>query len=117
MAGTTIAHALFAEHGSKLQVQLAFFRGDDASPQLPRQFRVSKWYTDPVELARAIVAIEHWPGWTQHCRLLRHAVAEAEKHRVQAVVLISDAFEQRTPRRPHGDDLEAARVHARSLPA
>jgi hypothetical protein len=99
-----------------LEVQLAYFRGHDTSPKRPRQFRASnKWYTEPTELARAISAIEHWPGWTQHCRLLRHAVAEAEKHSVQALVLISDAFEQRTPKRPQGDDLEAARVHARRL--
>jgi hypothetical protein len=110
----TIAQALFAER-SGLQVQLAHFRGDDGSPKRPRQFRVSKWYTDPVDLARAMTAIEHWPGWTQHCRLLRHAVAEAEKQAIQELVIISDAFEQRTPMRPQGDDLEAARVHARRL--
>jgi hypothetical protein len=114
-AAATMAQSLFSEHPG-LEVQLAFFRGDDAYPKRPRQFRASnKWYTDPAELARAINAIEHWPGWTQHCRLLRHAVTEAEKHSVQALVLISDAFEQRTPRRPQGDDLEAARVHARRL--
>jgi hypothetical protein len=108
----TIAQALFAER-SGLQVQLAYFRGDDGSPKRPRQFRVSnKWYTDPVDLARDMTAIEHWPGWTQHCRLLRHAVAEAEKQAIQELVIISDAFEQRTPMRPQGDDLEAARVHA-----
>jgi hypothetical protein len=112
-AATAIAQAL-----SGLQVQVAYFRGDGekGSAKRPRQFRVSdKWYTEPTELARAITAIEHWPGWTQHCRLLRHAVAEAEKHPVQSLVLISDAFEQQTPLRPQGDDLEAARVHAGRL--
>lgn len=114
-AAATIARSLFAGR-SGLQVQLAYFRGEDRSTNRPRQFRVSdKWYTEPTELARAITAIEHWPGWTQHCRLLRHAVAVAEKHSIQSLVIISDAFEQRTPRRPHGDDLEAARIHARRL--
>jgi hypothetical protein len=75
----------------------------------------NKWYTAPEELARKIAAIDHWPGWTQHCRLLRHAVAEAEKHAVQELVIITDAFEERTPLRPEGDDLLAARVHARRL--
>lgn len=52
--------------------------------RLARQFQVSNnWYTTPVELARAIAAVEHWPGWTQHYRLLRYAVAEAEKDSVQ----------------------------------
>jgi hypothetical protein len=113
-AATTMVHALFANR-SMLQVQLAYFRGDDGSAKRPRQFCVDKWYTEPTELARAITAIEHWPGWTQHCRLLRHAVAEAEKQSIQSLVVISDAFEQRTPLRPQGDDLEAARVHARRL--
>ena len=114
-AATTIAQSLFAGR-SGLQVQLAYFRGDDGSAKHPRQFHApDKWYTEPTELARAITAIEHWPGWTQHCRLLRHAVAEAEKHSIQSLVIVSDAFEQRTPLRPQGDDLEAARVHARRL--
>ena len=75
----------------------------------------NKWYTAPEELAHAIAAVEHWPGWTQHCRLLRHAVAEAEKQTIQQLVIVSDAFEERTPLRPQGDDLLAARVHARRL--
>jgi hypothetical protein len=114
-----MAHALFAKAGpAGLEVQLAYFRGDgdDQSSKQPRQFRVStKWYTTPGELARAIAAVEHWPGWTQHCRLLRHVIAEAEQHAVQELVIVSDAFEKWTPRRPHGDDLRAALVHAERL--
>jgi hypothetical protein len=114
-AARVMADALFAGRRG-LAVQLAFFRGDDQFPKQPRQFRISNtWYSTPEQLARAIAAIEHWPGWTQHCPLLRHAVAEAEKQAVQEVVLISDAFEQRTWRRPHGDDLMAARIYARRL--
>jgi hypothetical protein len=111
-AAATMANALFAKAGSEgLQVRLAFFRGDDRSPKQTRQVQFSnKWYTAPEELARAIAKIDHWPGWTQHCRLLRHAVAEAEKQAVQELVIITDAFEERTPLRPEGDDLVAARV-------
>jgi hypothetical protein len=95
-----ITNGLFAK-APGLQVQLMFFRGDDQFKQQPRQFRVSdKWYGTPEELARAIAAIEHWPGWTQHCRLLRHAVAEAEQQQVQELLIISDAFEGHTPLRP-----------------
>jgi hypothetical protein len=111
----TIANSLFAK-APGLQVQLCYFRGDDRLFEQPRQFRVSnKWYTRPKELASAIAGIEHWPGWTQHCRFLRHAVEEAQKQAVHEVVLVSDAFEERMPRRPHGDDLAAARVHAKRL--
>ena len=117
-AAAAMANALFAKVGQAgLEVQLVYFRGDGDEPsKQPRQLRVSnKWYTAPEELAHAIAAIEHWPGWTQHCRLLRHAVAEAEKQAVQDLVIVSDAFEERTPLRPQGDDLVAARVHARRL--
>jgi len=126
-AASAMARGLFAKAGPEgLAVQLAFFRGDLRSPKQSRQFRVSsaitrsgtraiKWYTTPEELARAITAIEHWPGWTQHCRLLRHAVAEAEMQAIAAVVILSDAFEQQTPLRPEGDDLVAARVQAGRL--
>jgi hypothetical protein len=112
-----ISNRLFAEAGpAGLAIQFVFFRGDDQLPKQPRQLRVSsKWYTTPEELARAIAAIEHWPGWTQHCRLLRHAIAEAEKQAVQQVVIISDAFERVTPRRRDSDDLPAAQVHAARL--
>jgi hypothetical protein len=111
-AATIIADALFAK-AAGLQVQLAYFRGDDQSAKQPRQLRVSnKWYTTPEELARAIAAIEHWPGWTQHCRLLRHVAEEAEKHAIQQVIVLTDAFERQTPGRPHGDDFKAAQVHA-----
>jgi hypothetical protein len=78
-AAETLAQSLFAGH-SGLQVQLAYFRGDDGSAKRPRQFRVSnEWYTEPTELARAITAIEHWPGWTQHCRLLRVDASPIER--------------------------------------
>jgi hypothetical protein len=115
-AATTMANALFRKAGSEgLEVRLAFFRGDDRSQKQPRQLQFSnKWYTAPEELARAIAAIDHWPGWTQHCRL-RRVVEEAERLAIQELVIITDAFEERTPLRPQGDDLVAARVHARRL--
>jgi hypothetical protein len=116
-AAATIAGALFAKAGSAgLHVKLAFFRGDDRYSKQPRQLCVpDKWYDSAEELARAIAAIEHWSGWTQHCRLLRHVTEEAEKLAIQDLVIISDAFEERTPRRPQGDDLKAALIHAKRL--
>jgi hypothetical protein len=114
-----ITKALF-EKAPALEVQLVFFRGDgdkDSSEQ-PRQCRsYDEWYRTPEALAAAITEIEHWPGWTQHCRLLRHAVEEAKRHAVQEVVLVTDAFEPVTPRRPQGDDLDAACIHAQHLRA
>ena len=81
-AAATMANALFAKAGpAGLEVQLVYFRGDgDDRPNSRDNSEFSnKWYTTPEELAHAIAAIKHWPGWTQHCRLLRHAVAEARE--------------------------------------
>ncbi len=110
---TTIADALYAKAGAAgLWVKVAFFRGDGDD----RQFQISnEWYHTPEKLARAIAAIEHRPGWTQHCRLLRQVLEENKKQAVQQVVIVSDAFETKTPRRPHGDDLVAAKMYAEHL--
>ena len=116
---TTIATALFAEAGSEgLLVRLAYFRGegDKELSRHPRQLRFSeKWYRNAKDLARAMTLVDHWPGWTQHCHLLRKVVEEAENLAIQGLVIVSDAFEERTPLRLYGDDLHAARVHARRL--
>jgi hypothetical protein len=112
-AARSIAYSLFVE--PEMRVRLGFFRGD-GSAKHPRQLRFSsEYYTAPEKLAQDIAAIERWPGWTQHCASLRHAIAKAEKQAVQSVVIISDAFERRMPRRPNGDDLVAAWIHAARL--
>jgi hypothetical protein len=86
-----------------------YFRGGDRKH--PRELVFDKWYTTAEALARAITAIEHLAGWSQHCALLRHAIAAA-KQAIHQVVIISDAF---APLRPDGDDLMAARVRAARL--
>jgi hypothetical protein len=116
-AARSIAYSLFARQ-PRPRVRLAFFRGegDNQSTKRPRQLQFSKkWYSEPEKLAQDIAAIEHWPGWTQHCRLLRLVAEEAEKQAIQQVVIISDAFERQTSHRPDGDDLMAARIHAARL--
>ena len=116
-AASDIANALFAKAGSAgLQVKVAFFRGDDQSPEEPRQLQFpDKWYDNAQELSQAIAAIEHWPGSLHICRLLRRVYDAAKEHAIQEVVIVSDAFEEQTPRRPHGDDLWSALVHAKRL--
>jgi hypothetical protein len=111
-----IAYSLFKQPG--MRVRLAFFRGngDDPPAKHPRQLRFSKeCYSTPEKLAQEITQIEHWPGWTQHTRFLRLVVDEAEKQRIPYVVILSDAFERQTLLRLDGDDVMAARVHARRL--
>src|SRR5262249_15404575 len=102
----SIAYSLFEQSG--LRVQLAYFRGDGdkESAKHPRQLRFSdEWYSTPEKLAQAITKIQHWPGWTQHTRLLRHVAEQAEEQPIQRLVVVTDAFEARTPLRPDGDDL------------
>jgi hypothetical protein len=113
-AAAAIAGSLFGS-AAGLQVQLVYFRGDDQSSAKPRQLQASGWLASAPALARAIASVEHWPGWTQHCRLLRQAVDEAKKQRFQELVVLSDAFEEATPRRPQGDNLRAALLHAETL--
>jgi hypothetical protein len=109
-----------------LRVKVAFFRGDDGSPEQqkkqpkppkhPRQLRVSdRYFTSAAELAQHIAVLEPWGGWTQHVALLECFVKEAEKEAVDFAVIITDAFERQTPRRPDGDNVEAAKLHARRL--
>ena len=99
-AAAAIANRLYAE-APGAAVLVKYFRGDDRNPKRPRQLRTSKkWYTTPEELTRALTAIEPWPGWTQHCALLRDVVAEAEKQAIHQVILVSDAFELRQKELP-----------------
>jgi hypothetical protein len=112
----SIVRPMFEKAGAAgLEVQLMYFRGDDRFGN--RECRVSKWFRDPEELTRAMARIKPAAGWTQHNRVLERTIREAEKHPIQELVVISDAFEERGPCRPDGDILDDARVHAAQLRA
>lgn len=76
-----------AEAHGGLDVQLIYFRG-------PHECRASRWTATPADLARALSAVQCRAGRTQVERALRHALKEAETGRVDAVVVIGDAFEE-----------------------
>jgi hypothetical protein len=70
-----------------LDVQLAFFRGF-------AEFKVSKWTGDADELTRLMTGVGCLAGETQIGKLLKHAVNETKKRRVNALVYVGDCFEE-----------------------
>lgn len=76
-----------AERLGGLAVRLAFYRGFD-------EFKVSKWASDGVELARLMARVDCLAGQTQIARSLAFAADEASTSRLHAMVLVGDAFEE-----------------------
>lgn len=70
-----------------LEMQVAFYRGFG-------EFRASPWLTDSKDLLRRMVKVRCMAGRTQVGRVLRHAVSEARKGKVNAVVFVGDCFEE-----------------------
>src|SRR5262249_26943997 len=70
----------------RLDVQLVYYRADEC--------RASKWVSSGDELARLMHRIDCECGLTQIGRVLTHALREAEKAAVQALVFIGDAMEE-----------------------
>ena len=78
-----------------LDIQLVYFRGLD-------ECRASSWVADSKRLAALMSAIDCRGGHTQIARVLAHARGETGKRKVQAVVFVGDAMEEKL------DDLCAA---------
>lgn len=70
-----------------LDVQLVFFRGFD-------ECKASRWVGDAGALARLMTAAECRGGYTQIRKVLLHAIAEAAKGKVGALVYVGDAVEE-----------------------
>jgi len=70
-----------------LDVQLAYFRGHG-------EFRASSWVSDPEALGRAMTGVHVRGGQTQIRRALRHAMAEARKAPLPALVYVGDCMEE-----------------------
>ncbi len=71
-----------------LQVQLTYFRGLS-------ECRASKWVADPETLGRLMSKVSCQGGNTQISRILDHAKNETTKSRVNAVIYVGDAQEER----------------------
>jgi hypothetical protein len=78
-----------------LDVQLAYFRG-------LAECRVSRWVSDGAGLGELMTRINCQGGHTQIRKILSHARAECQRAKVQALVYVGDAMEEKI------DDLAAA---------
>jgi hypothetical protein len=70
-----------------LDVKLVFFRGFD-------ECRASRWVSDATALARLMTSVECRGGFTQIRKVLKHALGEASKGKVSALVYVGDAMEE-----------------------
>ena len=74
-----------------LAVQLAFYRGFG-------EFKASKWLMDPSRLANMMSTVTCLAGETQIEKVLRHALDETAKVKVNAVIFVGDACEENVDR-------------------
>ena len=74
--------------GQPLQVQLLYFRGFG-------ECRASKWVNDAGALARLMTGIDVRGGNTQIGKVFSHARAEHSRRRINALVYVGDAMEEK----------------------
>lgn len=70
-----------------LSVQLSFFRGFG-------EFKTSQWTNQPLEMARLVSSVTCLAGETQILKVLKHALNETRKKKVNAVVYVGDSMEE-----------------------
>ena len=68
-------------------VQLVYYRGF-------HEFHASAWSTSPAALLQEMTGVRCRGGLTQIQRVLKHALKEAKRQRMNAVVLVGDACEE-----------------------
>ncbi|MEI9989569.1 MAG: hypothetical protein WDM86_05985 [Rhizomicrobium sp.] len=88
-----------------LAVQLVYFRG--------HEFRASDWTASATVLANRMRDVTCRSGFTQLCRVLGHAAAEAGRTKVGALVYVGDAFEES----PDAAAAEAGKLALLGVPA
>lgn len=70
-----------------LAIQLCYFRGFG-------EFRATPWWTDSQTLLARMERVACLSGNTQIIRVLRHAIAQSSRTRVNALVYVGDALEE-----------------------
>jgi hypothetical protein len=70
-----------------LSIQLCFYRGYG-------EFRASPWVTDASDLVRMMGSVRCRAGETQICKVLQHAINEASRERMGALVFVGDCVEE-----------------------
>jgi hypothetical protein len=89
-----------------LAVQLVYFRGRG-------EFEASEWTTTPSALAARMRRVSTRSGFTQLRRVIAHAVQEARRTKVGALVYVGDCFEEN----PDVVAKEAANLSLLGVPA
>jgi hypothetical protein len=77
-----------------LDIQLAYYRGF-------REFEATPWISSSSDLLRRMTAVTCLGGQTQIERLLKHAIAETRRQKVNAVVFVGDCMEENVDRLCH----------------
>ncbi len=70
-----------------LDVQLAFYRGFG-------EFEASAWFDRADDLLRKMTAVSCLGGKTQIGKVLKHALAESKRQKINAVVFVGDCMEE-----------------------
>jgi hypothetical protein len=70
-----------------LEIQLAFFRGFG-------EFKVSPWFHKAADLLRLMTSVFCMAGETQIGKVLKHAVNETKRKKVNALVYVGDCLEE-----------------------
>ncbi len=70
-----------------LEVQLIYYRGFG-------ECKASPWVDSPTELVKRMVAVRCLGGQTQLGRVLKHALKETKKKKVNALVFVGDCLEE-----------------------
>lgn len=70
-----------------LEIQLAFYRGFG-------EFKVAGWTDRADELLRLMTSVQCFAGETQLAKVLQHAVNEAKRDRLNALVFVGDCVEE-----------------------
>jgi hypothetical protein len=87
-----------------LDLQLVFYRGYN-------ECKTSRWLYSAADLHRVMRAVSCVGGYTQIDHVLRHAIAETSKKKVNALVFVGDAMEEKADQLCHlAGELGAAGV-------
>lgn len=70
-----------------LEIQLAFYRGYG-------EFRAGAWATSAEALLKTMTSVFCLAGHTQIRKVLKHAIAESKKNKVDALVFVGDCLEE-----------------------
>ena len=70
-----------------LDIQLAFYRGFG-------EFEASAWFDRAEDLLKRMTAVTCLGGKTQIAKVLKHALAESKRRKINAIVFVGDSMEE-----------------------